>query len=65
LGLALCHDSLAGTQGAWFSELFDARVRTSGAPAARRGGTTPFWSQAVRPGRTARAQIVAVSITKR
>ncbi|MFE2943524.1 MFS transporter [Streptomyces sp. NPDC059255] len=31
LGLSLCHDSLAGTQGAWFSELFDARVRTSGA----------------------------------
>ncbi|MEU4895808.1 MFS transporter [Streptomyces sp. NPDC044780] len=30
-GLALCHDALAGTQGAWFSELFDARLRTSGA----------------------------------
>jgi MFS family permease len=31
LGLALCHDSLAGTQGSWFSELFDSRRRTSGA----------------------------------
>ncbi|MGW7291882.1 MFS transporter [Streptomyces xiamenensis] len=31
LGLTLCHDMLAGTQGAWFSELFSARVRTSGA----------------------------------
>ncbi|WP_053387194.1 MFS transporter [Leucobacter japonicus] len=30
-GMAIVHDSLAGTQGAWFSELFNANTRTSGA----------------------------------
>lgn len=30
-GMAVVHDSLAGTQGAWFSELFDTKTRTSGA----------------------------------
>ena len=28
---AVCQNSLAGVQGAWFSELFDAKTRTSGA----------------------------------
>ncbi|MEU0531241.1 MFS transporter [Amycolatopsis tolypomycina] len=28
---AVCQNSLAGVQGAWFSELFNARTRTSGA----------------------------------
>jgi MFS family permease len=28
---AMCQNSLAGVQGAWFSELFDAKTRTSGA----------------------------------
>jgi MFS family permease len=28
---AICQNSLAGVQGAWFSELFDAKTRTSGA----------------------------------
>ena len=27
---AICQNSLAGVQGAWFSELFDAKTRTSG-----------------------------------
>ena len=29
--MAIVHDSLAGTQGAWFSELFSTNTRTSGA----------------------------------
>ena len=31
IGLTLIHDSLAGTQGAWFSELFPTATRNSGA----------------------------------
>jgi MFS family permease len=31
LGLTVIHDMLAGTQGAWFSELFPTNKRTSGA----------------------------------
>jgi MFS family permease len=31
---AVCQNSLAGVQGAWFSELFDPRTRTSGASLA-------------------------------
>jgi MFS family permease len=31
ISYAICQNSLAGVQGAWFSELFDAKTRTSGA----------------------------------
>ena len=31
IGLPILHDMLAGAQGAWFSELFNANTRTSGA----------------------------------
>lgn len=31
IALPIIHDSLAGTQGAWFSELFDVGTRSSGA----------------------------------
>jgi MFS family permease len=31
IGLPILHDMLAGSQGAWFSELFHAKTRTSGA----------------------------------
>ena len=31
IGLTIIHDSLAGTQGAWFSELFPTATRNSGA----------------------------------
>jgi MFS family permease len=31
IGLPVLHDMLAGAQGAWFSELFNAKTRTSGA----------------------------------
>jgi MFS family permease len=31
VGLAVLHDMLAASQGAWFSELFNASTRTSGA----------------------------------
>ena len=31
IGLPVLHDMLAGSQGAWFSELFPANTRTSGA----------------------------------
>lgn len=31
IGLTVIHDMLAGTQGAWFSELFPTETRTSGA----------------------------------
>ena len=30
-GLTIIHDMLAGTQGAWFSELFPVKTRNSGA----------------------------------
>jgi len=31
IAMSLIHDALAGAQGAWFSELFDTRTRSSGA----------------------------------
>lgn len=31
MGMAVIHDALAGTQGAWFSELFNTNTRSSGA----------------------------------
>ena len=31
VAMAIIHDSLAGTQGAWFSELFNTNTRSSGA----------------------------------
>lgn len=31
IGMTVVHDSLAGTQGAWFSELFSTQTRSSGA----------------------------------
>ena len=34
LSYTVCQNSLAGVQGAWFSELFNARTRTSGASLA-------------------------------
>lgn len=34
ISYAVCQNSLAGVQGAWFSELFDAKTRTSGASLA-------------------------------
>ena len=30
VGLSIIHDALAGTQGAWFSELFSTNTRSSG-----------------------------------
>ena len=44
---AICQNSLAGVQGAWFSELFNAKTRTSGASLAYQlsavvSGFTPF-----------------------
>jgi len=44
---SICQNSLAGVQGAWFSELFDAKTRTSGASLAYQlsavvSGFTPF-----------------------
>ena len=34
ISYAVCQNSLAGVQGAWFSELFDAKTRTTGASLA-------------------------------
>jgi MFS family permease len=34
ISYTVCQNSLAGVQGAWFSELFDAKTRTSGASLA-------------------------------
>ncbi|MCI2957068.1 MHS family MFS transporter [Agromyces atrinae] len=31
IGMSIIHDALAGTQGAWFSELFNTNTRSSGA----------------------------------
>jgi MFS transporter, MHS family, shikimate and dehydroshikimate transport protein len=31
ISYAICQNSLAGVQGAWFSELFETKTRTSGA----------------------------------
>jgi MFS family permease len=49
---AVCQNSLAGTQGAWFPELFDAKTRTSGASLAYQlsavvAGFTPFIATAL------------------
>jgi len=52
---AICQNSLAGTQGAWFPELFDAKTRTSGASLAYQlsavvAGFTPFIATALYAG---------------
>lgn len=51
---AICQNSLAGVQGAWFSELFNARTRTSGASLAYQlsavvSGFTPLIATALFP----------------
>jgi MHS family shikimate/dehydroshikimate transporter-like MFS transporter len=52
IGLPLIHDMLAGTQGAWFSELFAVDTRSSGASigyqvAAALSGFVPFIATAL------------------
>ncbi|PZE77852.1 MFS transporter [Curtobacterium sp. MCBD17_013] len=52
IGLPLIHDMLAGTQGAWFSELFSTDTRSSGASigyqlAAAISGFIPFIATAL------------------
>ncbi|OII38038.1 MFS transporter [Curtobacterium sp. MMLR14_010] len=52
IGLPLIHDMLAGTQGAWFSELFSVDTRSSGASigyqvAAAISGFVPFIATAL------------------
>jgi len=52
IGLPLIHDMLAGTQGAWFSELFSTKTRSSGASmgyqfAAAISGFVPFAAAAL------------------
>lgn len=52
IGMAVVHDSLAGTQGAWFSELFNTGTRSSGASigyqfSAAISGFIPFIATAV------------------
>lgn len=52
VGLPLIHDMLAGTQGAWFSELFSTKTRSSGASmgyqfAAALSGFVPFIATAL------------------
>lgn len=52
VGLSIIHDSLAGTQGPWFSELFNTNTRSSGASvgyqfAAAISGFIPLISAAV------------------
>lgn len=52
VGLPLIHDMLAGTQGAWFSELFSVDTRSSGASigyqlAAAISGFVPFIATAL------------------
>jgi len=47
ISYAVCQNSLAGAQGAWFPELFDAKTRSSGASLAYQisamvSGFTPF-----------------------
>jgi MFS family permease len=51
-GLSIIHDALAGTQGAWFSELFSTNTRSSGASigyqfSAAVSGFIPFIAAAV------------------
>ncbi|MGW4928242.1 MFS transporter [Agromyces sp. NPDC004153] len=52
MAMAIIHDSLAGTQGAWFSELFNTNTRSSGASigyqfSAAISGFIPFIATAV------------------
>lgn len=52
VGMAIIHDALAGTQGAWFSELFSTNTRSSGASigyqfSASVSGFIPFIATAV------------------
>jgi MFS family permease len=52
VGLPVLHDMLAGAQGAWFSELFNAKTRTSGASLAYQlsavvSGFTPLLATAL------------------
>jgi MFS family permease len=52
ISYAICQNSLAGVQGAWFSELFDAKTRTSGASLAYQlsavvSGFTPLLATAL------------------
>jgi MFS family permease len=52
ISYAVCQNSLAGVQGAWFSELFDANTRTSGASLAYQfsavvSGFTPLLATAL------------------
>jgi len=52
ISYAVCQNSLAGVQGAWFSELFDAKTRTSGASLAYQlsavvSGFTPLLATAL------------------
>ncbi|RCV50419.1 MFS transporter [Marinitenerispora sediminis] len=52
IALAVAHDSLAGVQASWFSELFDTRTRTSGASLGYQGsaalsGFIPFIATAL------------------
>jgi MFS family permease len=52
ISYAICQNSLAGVQGAWFSELFDANTRTSGASMAYQfsavvSGFTPLLATAL------------------
>nr|WP_296072272.1 MFS transporter [uncultured Actinoplanes sp.] len=52
---AVCQNSLAGVQGAWFSELFNAKTRTSGASLAYQlsavvSGFTPLLATALYDG---------------
>jgi len=52
ISYVICQNSLAGVQGAWFSELFDAKTRTSGASLAYQlsavvSGFTPLLATAL------------------
>jgi MFS family permease len=52
ISYAVCQNSLAGVQGAWFSELFNAKTRTSGASLAYQmsavvSGFTPLLATAL------------------
>ena len=52
---AVCQNSLAGVQGAWFSELFAAKTRTTGASLAYQlsavvSGFTPLVATALYAG---------------
>ncbi|MGW8566526.1 MFS transporter [Isoptericola sp. NPDC055881] len=49
IAFAFCHNSLAGTQGSWFAELFSTETRSSGASLAYQlaavvSGFTAFWA---------------------